>query len=93
MNAVRKKREFILEEKKKAAEEMRIQELQRLKEETMKCNIISQRITLQEYLLTKETEISEKIDFYFQNEDDYKMLNREMTEQIFDEWLSEFNLI
>jgi hypothetical protein len=41
----------LLEEKRKKAELERLEELRRLKEETMKCNIISQRIQLQEYLL------------------------------------------
>lgn len=44
MNAIRRKREYVLEERKKVAEEQRIQELQRLRVETMKCNIIAQRV-------------------------------------------------
>jgi len=41
MNAVRKRREHLLEDRRKEAEIQRIEELKRLKEETMKCNIIS----------------------------------------------------
>ncbi len=41
MNAVRKRREALLEEKKRKAIAQRFEELRRLKEETMKCNIIS----------------------------------------------------
>ena len=51
MNAIRKRRQAVLEEKRKKAELERLEELRRLKEETMKCNIIAQRIQLQEYLL------------------------------------------
>lgn len=58
MNAVRQRREHILQQRRKEAEEQRIAELQRLKEETMKCNIIAQRIALQEYLLTREADIN-----------------------------------
>jgi|Laugresu1bdmlbdd_1035124.scaffolds.fasta_scaffold18735_3 hypothetical protein len=54
MNAVRSRRQVLLEEKRKKAEQDRLEELRRLKEETMKCNIISQRIQLQEFLLAKE---------------------------------------
>jgi hypothetical protein len=41
MNAIRARRDYILEERKKEAQETRLQELRRLKEETMKCNIIA----------------------------------------------------
>lgn len=41
MDAIRKRREYILEEKRKIAESSRLGELKRLKEETMKCNIIA----------------------------------------------------
>ena len=44
MNAINKRREHLLEETRKEAEEQRLIELKRLKEETMKCNIISQRV-------------------------------------------------
>ena len=50
MDAVRKRREYIVEERRRAAEKQRLQELKRLKEETMKCNIISHRIAIQEFL-------------------------------------------
>lgn len=41
MNAVRTRREALLDEERKKADENRLKELQYLKEETMKCNIIS----------------------------------------------------
>jgi hypothetical protein len=41
MNAVRKRRDVILDDRRKQAEEQRLYELKRLKEETMRCNIIS----------------------------------------------------
>ena len=46
MNAVRRRREHVLEERRKQAEEQRLAELKKLKEETMKCNIIAQRIAI-----------------------------------------------
>ena len=41
MNALNKRRQYILQQAAKEAEEQRIFELKRLKEETMKCNIIA----------------------------------------------------
>lgn len=41
MNAVNKRRQFLIEQTKKEAEQQRLFELKRLKEETMKCNVIS----------------------------------------------------
>ena len=41
MNAIRKRRDFLLDETRKEAEEQRVHELKRLKEETIKCNVIS----------------------------------------------------
>lgn len=46
MTAVRNRRAAVLEERRKQAEEQRLLELKRLKEETMKCNVIAQRIAL-----------------------------------------------
>lgn len=54
MNAVRRRRDHLLEERRKQAEEQRLAELRRLKEETMSCNIIAQRIKLQEHLGARE---------------------------------------
>lgn len=54
MNAIRSRREALLEERRVHAESERLLELRRLKEETMKCNIIAQRISIQEYLLIEE---------------------------------------
>ena len=41
MDAVRKRRDKLLEERRKEAEEQRIYELRKLKEKTMKCNLIA----------------------------------------------------
>jgi hypothetical protein len=59
----------------------------------MKCNIIAQRIALQEYLIMKEPEISASIEALNQNEEDVKLLDRPRVEVMMDEWLAEFNLI
>ena len=62
MSAIRKRRQALLEEKRKKAELERLEELRRLKEETMKCNIIAQRIQLQEYLLEQEQTLTKGLE-------------------------------
>ena len=76
MNAVRARREALLEERRKLAEQERLAELRRLKEETMKCNIIAQRIQLQEYLLSEEQNITRTIEDALANEEEIKNLTR-----------------
>lgn len=51
MDAIRLRRQQILKQRQREAKEQRIAELKKLKEETMKCNIIAQRISLQEILI------------------------------------------
>lgn len=66
----------MLEEKRKKAELERLEELRRLKEETMKCNIISQRIQLQEYLIAQEQTLVKTIEDKIGDEDNVKSLDR-----------------
>lgn len=91
MNAVRQRREALLDETRKKAEENRLKQLQYLKEETMKCNIISQRIQLQEYLLVEESTITKKIEETLQDEEGVKLIDRAGAEGMFDGWLSGYN--
>ena len=93
MDAINKRREHILEETRKNAEESRILELKRLKEETMKCNIISQRIDLQEYCITKSEEVVELIEGYINNEEEAKNVQRVNFEQIVSEKFGEFEIV
>lgn len=93
MDAIRARREFILEERRKQAEKQRLEELRRLKEETMKCNIIAHRITLQEFLLTQEAQINTIIDDFLGDDDKAKQqLDKKYVEELFDSWLYQFQL-
>jgi hypothetical protein len=70
-------------------------ELRRLKEETMKCNIIAQRISLQEFLIEKEPEIMAKIEYFnnANNEEETKStLTPEYITDLFKEWLGQFTI-
>jgi len=64
-----------------------------LKEETMKCNIIAQRITLQEYLMDREADILKDIDDWVSDEEKIKTLDRATVETMLDGWLNEFTLV
>ena len=92
MNAVRNRRQALLEEKRRLAEHERLQELKRLKEETMKCNIIAQRISLQEFLLSGEATITKLIEDIMQNDEEIKNLDRHAVEAMLDQWLAPFSL-
>jgi hypothetical protein len=46
MDAIRKRREYLIWQEQVGAEEKRIKFLKEMKQETMKCNIIAQRIRL-----------------------------------------------
>jgi hypothetical protein len=92
MDAINKRREHIISQHKNEDAKLREQELKRLKEETMRCNIIAQRISFQEYCIDRETDIKEKIENMLKNEEDIKLLKRDQVEEIFDEWFSKFTL-
>lgn len=72
MDAIRSRRSLLAAQEKRDKENQEIAAKRKLKQETMKCNIIAQRIALQEHLMAKDKEILEFIDTYIQNEDDAK---------------------
>jgi len=94
MDAIRARRELIIEQKQREAENQRISELRRLKEETMKCNIIAQRIALQEYLIEREKDITDTIEEHLAktNEDLAKEMSTEFVIEMIKEWLSGFTI-
>ena len=61
-----------------------------MKQETMRCNIIAQRISLQEFLIEKEADILKDIEAWTSNEEEIKKLDRATVEEMFDTWLSEW---
>ena len=64
-----------------------------MKQETMRCNIIAQRISLQEFLIEKEADILKDIEAWTSNEEEIKKLDRATVEEMFDTWLSEWQLV
>lgn len=93
MDAIKKRREYLQWEAEQAAEKKRIEFLKQMKQETMKSNVISQRIILQEYLIEKESQITADIEQWLNDEEKLKTLDKAQTEKLILEWLGEFNLI
>jgi hypothetical protein len=58
----------------------------------MKCNIISQRITLQEYLVEKSEDILKDIEEWTGDEEKIKTLDRKTFEEMVDQWLEGFKI-
>ena len=90
MNLLRKRRQDITSEKYKEAEEEKKQEMKQHKEETMKCKRITQRIELQEFCKTKETEITSMLEGYLSNEEEAKKLDKKKVSQILEKMLTGF---
>lgn len=59
----------------------------------MRCNRISQRIALQEYLTDRADDILKEIEDWVQDEEKIKTLDRPTVDQMIDTWLGEFNLV
>jgi hypothetical protein len=58
----------------------------------MKCNVVAQRITLQEYLIEKYEDIIKDVEEWTADEEKFKTLTRKTFEEMVDQWLSEFKL-
>jgi len=63
-----------------------------MKQETMRCNIVAQRITLQEYLIEKYEEITKDIEEWTGDDEKIKTLDRKTVDEMIDQWLEGFKL-
>lgn len=64
-----------------------------MKQETMRCNIISQRIAIQEYLCERQEAIMKEIDEWVADEERIKTLDRAQVDAMMDIWLVDFNIV
>jgi hypothetical protein len=92
MDGLRKRREYLIWQASVEAEEKRINFLKQMKQETMRCHAIAQRIALQEYLTTQEVQILKDIE-EVSDEAVIKSLDRPRTEALLDSWLAGFSLV
>ena len=93
MDAIRKRREYLIWQEQVEAEEKRIAFLKQMKQETMRCHIIAQRITIQEHMAGQADKINKEIDEWVQDEEKIKTLDRATVDQMMDQWLTEFELV
>jgi hypothetical protein len=92
MDAVNRRRDHLTSIQTQSEQTRREEELRRLKEETMRCNIIAQRIAFQEHCIRKDSEIKETIENMLKNEEEIKKLSKQDVEELFDQWFQEFEL-
>jgi len=93
MDAIRKRREYLIWQEQVEAEEKRIAFLKQMKQETMRCNVIAQRIALQEHLLERAEDIAKEIEEWVNDEEKIKTLDRSQVDLMLDTWLSGFALV
>lgn len=77
MDAIRKRREFLIWQQEVEAEEKRINFLKQMKQETMRCSPIAQRIALQEYLMDKAEAVVKEMEEWLADEEKVKTLDRQ----------------
>jgi hypothetical protein len=92
MDAVNKRRDYLRNNKDRIEQAKRNEELRRLKEETMRCNIIAQRVSFQEFCITKAETIKQIIGDKLKDEENVKNLTTKDVDDLFDEWFAEFDL-
>ena len=72
MDAIRNRRHHLKLHEDRRIENEAILKKRKFREETMRCNIIAQRMELQEHFLKRGDEIIKVIDEFVANEDDAK---------------------
>jgi len=75
IDAIRARRQHIVAQQARKEENDKIQAKRHIKESTMRCNIIAQRITLQEYLISRSEDFMKQLDDLSNNEEEAKNLN------------------
>lgn len=93
MDAIRKRREYLVWKAEVEAEQKRIDFLKQMKQETLRCNKIAQRIVLQEYLMERQEDILKEIEDWTGDEEKIKGLTTEIVNSMIDGWLAEFHLV
>lgn len=78
MDAIRARRALIQAQNQRKLDNEEIARKLKLKEETLKCNIIAQRMALQEHLMEHSDEIIKELDEYLvdPNAEETKKLNK-----------------
>ena len=93
MDAVRARRDLLRAQQKRVEDNLTIQKEITRRQETQKCNIVAQRMALQEHLVQNADDIFKQIEDIVNNEEAYKLLDKENTTgDYFDKWLNDFEI-
>lgn len=93
MDAVRMRRDLIRRQMQRKEDNAQIAKLLKLKEETMQCHIIAQRIGLQEYLASKWDEIEKSMDSLIADPEVYVSYDRaKVVGELFPQFLAGFKI-
>ena len=92
MDAIKKRRDYLAWKQEVDKQQQKIDIAKKMRQESMKCNIISQRITLQEHLIGMEEQIMEEIDAIVGEKEEYKKFDTPNVIELFNKWLEEFEL-
>ena len=92
MDIVREKRAQIVERRRIEAELRAKAEAKKLREETMICNIIAQRVALQEHLFAKLPDILAKLDEKIVSEEINHEADKRMVVEMITDWLQKFKI-
>jgi len=82
MDAIRKRREYLIWEEKVRVEKERVDFKKKMKDETMRCNVIAQRIALQEHLVREQEGITREIEEWLADEEKLKSLDKAKVEDL-----------
>ena len=80
MDAIRKRREYLVWKAEVDAEQKRIEFLKQMKQETLRVNKVAQRIVLQEYMIERAEDIYKEIEEWTGDEEKIKGLTREIVD-------------
>ena len=94
MDAVRARRDLIREQHKRREDNIKIQQEIQRRRETQRCHIIAQRMALQEHLIrgASAEDIIKQLDDMINNEEQYKLLDKEGACQHFNGLLDSFEI-
>lgn len=94
MQAVRERRRHLQEAQERKEQNEALTAKQTFADELLRCDVIAQRMELQEHLLKRGDEIIKVIDEYLQNEDEAKeVLSQDFVmNELFGNWLENFHI-
>jgi hypothetical protein len=93
MDAVRARRDLIRAQIKREDDNQLIQKEITRRHETLKCNIVAQRMALQEHLIRNADDINKMLDDIMVNDEEKVKLDKRLAiSDYFDVWLNEFEI-